>query len=58
MNDRQRPILLVEDNPMDIGLTCRAFTGNKISNPIQLARDGSELKERIRLWEGATSTRR
>lgn len=37
-----RPILLVEDNPVDADLTLRAFNRRRLSNPIQLARDGEE----------------
>lgn len=35
-----RPILLVEDNPDDEALTLRAFTKNKITNQVIVARDG------------------
>lgn len=38
----ERPILLVEDNPDDEALTLRAFTKNRISNPVVVARDGVE----------------
>ena len=38
----QRPILLVEDNPMDIDLAIRAFKKQKFINPIEVARDGEE----------------
>jgi len=38
----ERPILLVEDNPDDEALTLRAFSKNKISNPVVVARDGVE----------------
>ncbi|QDF97394.1 two-component system response regulator [Azoarcus sp. DD4] len=38
----ERPILLVEDNPDDEALTLRAFSKNKITNPIVVARDGVE----------------
>lgn len=38
----QAPILLVEDNPDDEALTLRAFSKNKIQNPIAVARDGQE----------------
>ncbi|MEJ2509560.1 MAG: response regulator [Gammaproteobacteria bacterium] len=41
MDDLQ-PILLVEDNPDDIELTLRAFRKNKLSNHIDVARDGAE----------------
>lgn len=37
-----RPILLVEDNPDDEALTLRAFTKNRIANPVIVARDGVE----------------
>jgi CheY-like chemotaxis protein len=35
-------ILLVEDNPNDIELTLRAFEKNKLTNSIDVARDGAE----------------
>jgi two-component system response regulator len=35
-------ILLVEDNPNDIELTLRAFEKNKLTNHIEVARDGVE----------------
>lgn len=38
----ERPILLVEDNPDDEALTLRAFSKNKIPNPVIVARDGVE----------------
>lgn len=37
-----RPILLVEDNPDDEALTLRAFSKNRITNPVVVARDGVE----------------
>jgi CheY-like chemotaxis protein len=45
-----RPILLVEDNPMDVDLTRRAFARQKISNPIQIARDGEAAISFIDKW--------
>jgi CheY-like chemotaxis protein len=42
MNKISRPILLVEDNPMDIDLTQRAFSERNLSNPLIVARDGQE----------------
>ncbi len=42
MNDIFRPILLVEDNPIDIDLTLRAFKKRKLANPVTVARDGEE----------------
>lgn len=38
----ERPILLIEDNPDDEALTLRAFSKNRISNPVVVARDGVE----------------
>jgi len=40
-----RPILLVEDNADDEALTLRAFSKNKISNQVIVARDGVEALE-------------
>ena len=40
-----RPILLVEDNPIDVDLTLRAFARRRLINPIQVARDGQEALE-------------
>lgn len=37
-----RPILLVEDNPDDERLTIRALRRGRVTNPIQVARDGEE----------------
>ena len=41
----QKPILLVEDNPDDEALTLRAFSKNRISNPVVVAHDGVEALE-------------
>ena len=46
-----QPILLVEDNPLDIDLTKRAFEASKLTNPIELARDGEEALAYIEMWE-------
>jgi two-component system, response regulator len=37
-----RTILLVEDNPSDVGLTQRAFEKSRISNDLVVAEDGQE----------------
>lgn len=45
------PILLVEDNPVDVDLTLRAFSRRKLVNPIVVARDGEEALAWIPRWE-------
>lgn len=45
------PILLVEDNPLDVDLTLRAFQRRKLANPILVARDGEEALDWIPRWE-------
>ncbi|WP_319589444.1 response regulator [uncultured Draconibacterium sp.] len=53
MNKRshQQPILIVEDNPVDLDLTLRAFKSQKLDNPILTARDGEEALNFIEKWE-------
>jgi CheY-like chemotaxis protein len=46
-----RPILLVEDNPVDVDLTRRAFARGKLINPIEVARDGEEALAWLPRWE-------
>ncbi|MBU1978637.1 MAG: response regulator [Gammaproteobacteria bacterium] len=46
-----RPILLVEDNPVDLDLTLRAFAHHNLASPIQVARDGQEALDWIPRWE-------
>jgi len=43
-----RPILLIEDNPMDVDLTIRAFEHNHVVNPVTVLRDGEEALTYIR----------
>jgi CheY-like chemotaxis protein len=50
-------ILLVEDTPQDLELTLRALRKSKISNRIQVARDGAEALEFI-FCEGAYAHRK
>jgi CheY-like chemotaxis protein len=50
-----RPILLVEDNPMDVDLTRRAFNRRKILNPIEIARDGEEALAFMSRWDEGES---
>lgn len=45
------PLLLVEDNPMDLDLTLRAFERKKFGNPIQIARDGEEALAYLARWD-------
>ena len=45
------PILLVEDNPLDVDLTLRAFQRRKLVNPILVARDGEEALAWVPRWE-------
>ena len=51
MKNFNRPILLVEDNPMDVDLTKRAFARHKLANPIEVARDGEEALTYLSHWE-------
>lgn len=45
-----KPILLVEDNPMDVDLTLRAFKRRHIANTIEIARDGEEALNLLARW--------
>lgn len=49
--NRNQPILLVEDNPLDLDLTLRAFKSQKLDNPILIARDGEEALAFVEKWE-------
>lgn len=51
-----RPVLLVEDNPVDVDLTKRAFARRKLANPIEVARDGEEALAWIARWEAGEPT--
>lgn len=48
---QNRAILLIEDNPMDIDLTRKAFARRNLTNPIEVARDGEEALAWITRWE-------
>ncbi len=50
-NLSSKPILLVEDNPVDLDLTLRAFSLRNLTNPIMVARDGEEALSYIPRWE-------
>lgn len=45
------PILLVEDNPMDVDLTQRALRRRRLANEIVIARDGEEAINMISRWQ-------
>ena len=45
--NRARPILLVEDNPMDVDLTLQAFAEHNMANPVPVCRDGEEALDYI-----------
>ena len=47
----QSKLLLVEDNPMDVDLTKRAFAMNKLPVLIEVASDGEEAIGFIKKWE-------
>lgn len=44
------PILLVEDNPVDLDLSLRAFRKKRFANDIQVARDGEEALAFMDRW--------
>ncbi len=46
----KQPILLVEDNPVDLDLTLRAFKTRRLANPVEIARDGEEALAYIEKW--------
>lgn len=49
-----QPLLLVEDNPMDLELTLHALKSRKLNNPIEVARDGEEALAYIGRWENGS----
>lgn len=51
-----RSVLLVEDNPVDVDLTLRAFARRKLTNPVQVARDGEEALAWLARWERGEPT--
>lgn len=56
MSESNRPILLVEDNPMDVDLTQRALRRRRLTNTIQVARDGEEALRYVEQWDHGAST--
>ena len=51
-----RPILLVEDNPMDVDLTFEAFKEHSVANPILVCRDGEEALRYMQAHDSATDS--
>lgn len=51
LNNVTHPILIVEDNPLDLDLTIRAFKSQNIDNPLLTARDGEEALAYIAKWD-------
>lgn len=47
----RRPILLVEDNPIDLDLTQRALARHDLTDVLQVARDGEDVLARLKRWE-------
>ena len=47
----QPALLLVEDNPMDVDLALRAFRKRRLTNPVEVARDGEEALAWMPRWE-------
>lgn len=50
MHKNSHPILLVEDSPIDLDLTMRAFRTRNVDNEILVARDGEEAIKMITEW--------
>lgn len=46
-----KPIFLIEDNPMDVDLTRRAFARHKLASHMEVARDGEEALQWIARWD-------
>ena len=44
------PILLIEDNPMDVDLTQRACIRHNLANPLEVMRDGQEAIDFVAGW--------
>ncbi len=51
ISNSNSPIFLVEDNPVDVDLTIRAFKKRNLTNPIEIARDGEEALQWLENWD-------
>lgn len=51
-----RPVLLVDDDEMDIELMVRALKRAGLANPINVARDGDEVMAWVPRWEAGEPT--
>ncbi|MEL6322491.1 MAG: response regulator [Cyanobacteria bacterium J06626_14] len=58
MGEKAINILLVEDDEVDVMTVQRAFKKSKISNPLDVAKDGLEALEMLRSSQGSTSVHR
>ncbi len=54
VNHLNRPLLLVEDNPMEIDLTKRAFARCNMANTIEVAKDGEEALACLCRWQAGS----
>jgi hypothetical protein len=50
MNDINRPIWLIEDDPTEVDLAKRAFASLHLINPIRVFSDGEQAIEMIASW--------
>jgi CheY-like chemotaxis protein len=50
MSTDHPPILLIEDSPVDVDLTLRAFSRQRLINPVIVARDGEEALDWLPRW--------
>ncbi|HMW22135.1 MAG TPA: response regulator [Burkholderiaceae bacterium] len=51
MSNEHPSILLIEDSPVDVDLTLRAFGRQRLINPVVVARDGEEALAWLPRWE-------
>lgn len=51
MSHEHPSILLIEDSPVDVDLTLRAFDRQHLLNPVEIARDGEEALAWLPRWE-------